>query len=457
LVQDIDGQPSAALLWLMDLLRHKVESPAPDAGSNAESARPLRPEEASLSALCTIMEGVGRAEHRMADDSAPRNAESQRRYLPSIASFLHDWPHGVAPFCARWHDYKRATRHNDDHDLRATFGWAFQGLFKGRHKKRRDTLFVIDAVLQYVSAAIPGRAVDFRATDLRQLPQEMRAYCGLAKAAELSGLPRYTITRMIRRKRIAYRVSHRGTRPMYELETAIARKLRISYQPALLYRQGSRHLGVTHGLFRDLRRTGVLMKRHETVMPQAIAICDLDDFKQRMFKQARRVARVEGLESLDQLRLSKCPRAAMIEILKGILRGAIRPSYAGTVPQRINDLFVHPRQVGPIIARFAPKRPPTLQDLQTRYDLGGAEIRTLVRYLSGTPDSISKIPPNTIDVAKLREFMVRSCGLKAYARSQQVGYRAALSRLRHAGTEILQIPAARRQGRFVYFIPRQDG
>lgn len=242
---------------------------------------------------------------------------------------------------------------------------------------------------------------------------------------------------------------------MYEIETNIARKLRISYQPALLYRQASRRLGVTHNLFRDLRRTGVLKKQHETMMPQGIAVRDLDDFKQRVFAQARRVASTEGLESLDRLRLSKCPRAAMIEILRGILRGAIRPAYVGTAPQRINDLLVHPGEVEPIIAKFAPKRLPTLQELQTRYDLGGAEMRTLVRYLSGTPDSISRLPPNTIDVAKLRGFMVRYCGLKAYARSQQAGYRATLSRLRHAGTEMLQMPAAGGQGRFVYFVPRR--
>ena len=357
--QNTDDQPSGELLWLMDLLKRKAESPVPETRSDAEPTRPLQPDEVGLSTLCTIMEAVGRAEHRMTDDSAPRTAESQRRCLPSVASFLYDWPHGVPSFCSRWLAYKRAAKGREDVDLRDGFAWAFQSLFKNRHEKRRNTLFIMDAVLQYVAAAVPGRTIGLKAHDLRQLPQEERAYCGLATAAQLSGIPLHTIIRMVRRKRIPYRVSYRGSRPRYEIETAIARELRINYQPALLFRKGSRRLGVTHNLFRDLRRTGVLTKQHETMMPQAIAICDLDDFKQRVFALARKVASIEGLKSLDQLRLSKCPRGAMVEILKRILLGEICPSYTGAEPQRINDLLVHLGDVEPIIARFVPKRPPT--------------------------------------------------------------------------------------------------
>lgn len=457
LVRNIDDSPSAALLWLMDLWKHKAENRPADADPDAKPARPLRPDEASLGTLCMIIEAIEKAEHRMTSDAATRSADSRRACLPAVASFLYDWPHGVSPFCSRWLDYRRAARREGSPNLRLAFAWAFQRLFKGRHEERRNTLFVIDAVLQYASSALPGRAIDIRAKDLRQLPQDKRAYCGVTKAAELSGIPRHTVVRMIRRKRIVCRVSLRGTRPIFEIKTDIARNLRLDYQRALLFREGSRRLGVTHHLYLDLRHAGVLKKRHETMIPRAIAICDLDDFKLRVFTQARQVASIERLESLDQLRFRKCPRAAMIEIVKGIVYGSIRPFYAGTVPQRINDLLVRPAQVEPIIKRFAPKRPPTLQELQIRYDLGGAEMRTLVRYLSATPDSVTRIPLSAINVAKLREFMGRYVGLKAYANSQQVGCRAALSRLQQAGTEILKIPTIRRQGRFVYFIPRHGG
>lgn len=453
--QNADAQPSAALLWLMALLQCKAESPGLDVKSNPKAARPLRPEDASLGTLCTIIEAIARAEHRMTDGTAKRSIESQRRHLPAVASFLYEWPHGVFPFCSRWHDYKRATGPDDSRDLRTTFGWAFQALFENRHQKRRDTLFVIDAVLQYVSSALPGRAIDIRAKDLRQLPQERRAYCGLAKAAELSGIPLYTVVRMVRRKHIAYRVRYRGTRPIYAIETDVARKLRLDYQPALLFRQGSKRLGVTHALYRDLRRTGVLEKQHETMMPEAIAICDLDDFKQRVFAPAQQTASAEGLESLDRLRLSKCPRPAMVEILQGILQRTVRALYVGKAPQRINDLLVRPDEVEPVIARFAPARPPTLQELRTRYGLGGAEMCALARYLSGTPDSAGRVPPGAVDAAKLHDFMGHYIGLEAYSRAQHVGYRAALSHVQHDGTEILQMPSLRRKGGSVYFIPRR--
>lgn len=452
--QNTDDQPSAALLWLMGLLQRKAESPAPDLGSTAEPARPLRSEEASLRALCTILETIGRAEHRMTDGRGPRTAESQRRCLPSVASFLYEWPDGVAPFCARWRDYNKSTQHRDNLDLRAAFAWAFEGLFKNRHEKRRDTLFVIDAVLQYVSAELPGRAVDFRATDLRQLPQEQRAYCGLAKAAELSGIPRYTITRMIRRKQIPYRISHRGTRSIFEIRADVVRNLRLNFQPALLYRQGAKRLGVTHSVYRDLRRAGMLKKQHETMMPQAIAVCDLDDFKGRVFAHARKATRRQGLRSLDQLRRSKCPRPAMIAILQSILRGTIQPSYTGTAPQRINDLLVRPGEIEPIITRFARKRPPTARELRARYRLGSAEVRALLRHLSDTLNAAKRVRPTAADAAKLGEFMARYIGVEAYADAQRVGYRAALSRLQHDNATVLQICAAGSHGRHVYFVPR---
>ncbi len=451
---EIDEQPSVALLWLMDLLKHKTESRVLDIGSDTPRTRPLRPEEASLATLCTIIESIGRAEHRMTSGTVTRSVESQRSCLPTVAAFLYDWPNGVFPFCARWHQHK-PVRREECRDLRVVFPWAFQGLFANRHERRRDTLFVIDAVLQYVSSELPGWAIGFRAHDLQQLSQDERAYCGTARAAELSGVPRYTITRMIRRKRIPYRVSYHGTRPAYEIKTEVARKLRIAYEPALLFRDGSRYLGVTHNVYRDLRHAGVIEKRRETMMPESIAIRDLEDFKRRVIGQARMTASREGLESLDQLRLKKCPRGAMVKILKHILQGSIRSSYIGRVPKRINDLLVRPADVAPIIARFAPKRLPTMRELQARHDLSCSEARTLVRCLSNTPDSAKKISLATINVAKLDEFMSRYRGLSNYARSHHVGYRAALSYLLHADAEMLQMPVVNRRGRFVYFVQRQ--
>lgn len=452
---EVDEQPSAALLWLMDLLKHKTESRTLDTGSDTPPTRPLRPEEASLTTLCTIIEAIGRAEYQMTSGTVTRSAESQRSCLPTVAAFLYDWPNGVFPFCARWHQHK-PVRREECRDLRVVFPWAFQGLFANRHERRRDTLFVIDAVLQYVSSELPGWAVDFRARDLQQLSQVERAYCGITRAAEISGIPRYTITRMIRRKRIPCRISHHGTRPVYEIKTDVARKLRITYEAALLFRDGSRYLGVTHNIYRDLRHAGVLEKRHETVMPEGIAVCDLEDFKQRVFAHARKVTSSDGLKSLDQLRLARCPREAMIRILKGILRDSIMPSYTGVRPKRINDLLVRAGDVAPIIATFSSKPPTTLAELQAHYQLSGAEMRTLARYLSDVPDYATRVPPGAVDRAKLDDFMGRYGGLVAYAKRHGVNYLAALGRLRRVKTELLTLPVAKHSGRFVYFVPRHN-
>lgn len=455
LSQTTDEQPSVALLWLMELLKYQVESPPSETLCDAEAPRPQRPEETSLAALCAVIETIARAERRMTVNSAHQSAGLQRRILSSVASFLYGWPHGVPAFCSRWLAHKRVEKGREDIDLRDGFAWAFVSLYRNRCEDRRNTLFVMEAVLQYVATALPGRTINLKARDLRQLPQEQRAYCGLAKAAQLSGIPIHTIIRLVRRKRIPYRVSYRGTRPLYEIETSVARRLQLPYEPALPFRQASRYLGVTHSLFRDLRRSGVLPKRHETMMPGATATCDLDAFKQQVFSQAKKRADVVELRSLDRLRLSKCPRRAMIEILKGILRGTVQTHYARDVPLRICDLLVRLDQVNPIIERLMSERPATQLELRKRYDLGTTEMSALVRYLSGTTNSVAKASVGALDEASLGAFMHRYAGFTAYARVQKMGYRAALSRVRRGGTQLLQIHAAGRRRGFVYFILRQ--
>lgn len=262
--------------------------------------------------------------------------------------------------------------------------------------------------------------------------------------------------RLIKRKRVPYRVGHRGTRVIYEVRTDVARELHLAYQPALLCRQGSKYLGVTHSLYRDLRRNGVLKKTHETMMPTAIAVCDLDDFKQRVLAHTQKVARTDGLQSLDWFRRKKCRRNVMVQILDRILRNAVPCFYLGPVPQCISGLLVRAADVAAITAEVSPRLPPKLAELRVRYQLSVAEVHTLARYLSRVPGSIRKIPPGTVDEAKLDEFMTRYQGLDAYARRQGTRYLMALSRLRQAKAELLKIPVSRNPGRFVYFVPRRE-
>lgn len=455
LATGIEEEPCAALLWLMSLLQQKAEARSFDAKTTQKSERPLRPEQTDLGTLCRIIETIGKAEHRLSGSGDRRwPTDAQRMCLPAVASFLYDWPKGVFAFCSRWREHTTSQREALPR-LRTAFPWAFHGLLRNQGQHRRDTLFIIDAILQYAASELPGRAVDIRAVDLQQLEQQEHAYCGVTRAAEISGIPRQTMIRLIRRKRVPCRVGHRGTRMIYEIKTEITRKLRLDYQPALLHRQGSRYLGVTHNLYRDLRNNGILKKVHETMMPAAFAVCDLEAFKQCVLAHAQKAAGTKGLESLDRLRLKKCPRNAMMQIIERIRRGSIPCFHTGAVPQRINDLFVRAMDVDPIIATFSLQPPPTLAEFQSRYQLSSAEIHTLARHLSGIPDSARKVPPGTIDETKLNEFMARYCGMSAYAKRQGVGYWRALGRLRRAKTELLKIPVAGSSARFVYFVPHQ--
>ena len=448
-----DERPSIELIWLMALLKQKAETQYQESEATEDAERPLKPEDADLGTLCRIIEVIAKAEHRLSGGTGSWSLDVQRRCLPVVAAFLYGWPNGVGPFCSRW--TKGTVRHSGEvPSLRSAFAWAFERLMHCRGTNRRETLFVVDAVLQYASSELPGRTIDIRARDLRQLSQAGRAYCGVTRVAEMSGIPRHTMIRLVRRGRVPHRVAARGTRTIYEIKYETARELRLEYQTALLHRQASKYLGVTHAVFRDLRRSGVLKKVHETMMPKAIAICDLDDFKRGIFKDAQQTMSSAGLVSLDRLRLMKCPRPAMVQIVAGILGGSIPCFHVEKKPRRINDLLVCRSGIDAIISEYSPRPVPTIAQLRARYRLSGHEASTLVRYLSGVPASATKIPPGTVDEKKLEKLMARYCGLRAYARSQGVGCVRALSRLMRVKAKLLKLPVAKPPRRFVYFVPR---
>jgi len=334
------------------------------------------------------------------------------------------------------------------------FPWAFQGLFKSRHTRRDRTLFVIDAALQYVSSELPGLAVDIRARDLRQLPQENRTYCGVTSAAKRSMIPRHTMIRLIRRGDIQYRTARRGSRTVYEIKTETAKNLRIEHHPALLFRESSKLLGVTHALFRDLRRSGILKKQHRTTMPTAIAICDLEEFKRSILAKASETANAAELISLGALRAKRCPRSARVGIIKGVLAGTIQCFYNGVKLQRIRDILVRPEDVSSIVAAASAPPPPTLTELAARYRLGHSEACTLARYLSGIPDASARIRPGTLSECQMIEFMSRYESLTAYSQERRMSCLKALARLRRARTQLLVLPVPHRPGRHAYFVPR---
>lgn len=455
LATDATEEPSSELLWLMELLKQKAESAAADSRSDG-TQRPLRAEDADLDTLCTIIRTVGHAEHRMSGAGGTSTSlESVRRWMPAIAAFLSDWPVGVAGFCAKWLDYPDARR-SERPTTRSVFPWAFEGLFRSRHEPRHRILFVVEAVLQYASTKLPSLTIDVRASDLRNAPLDQRAYCGIKQTAALSGIPQHTLVRLIRRGRLPHRTSHRGCRARYEISTEVARNLRLGYRPALLHRQGSNYLGVTHRLYQDLRRSGILKKVHATMMPKAIALCDLDKFRRNVLAKARKTARDDGLQSLDSFRRKKCPRNVMVQILDRILLGSVPCFYSEAVPQRIDELLVRDADLASLIAEFSPRPPPTLPEFQARYHLSHAEVQTLARYLSGVHRPVRRVQPGTLDEAKLNEFMARYSGLGAYAQTQKVAYLTALRHLRQENIQLLKIPSAGKPGRFVYFVPHRE-
>jgi hypothetical protein len=446
--------PAAELLSLMQLLREKVEQVGSGV-TTVRSARPLKPGDLSLGMLCRIIEAIGRTEQKMrAPDATSWSLPMQRKCLPVVASFLHGWPNGVPALCSRWHDHVTNTATIGTHrSFRTAFSWAFQWLFKAPGEQRNESLFVIEAVLRYGLSQHGASSLDVRSDDLKGLVQLDTEYCSVSKASELSGIARHTLSRLVKRNRVAYRVGRRGGRPMYEIKTEIARNLSLDYSPAMMFRDAAKYLGVTHNLYKGLRRSGVLQKRHATAHPEGIAIRDLDAFRCTMIATARTTGRAEGTASLDTLRHERCPRKAMLQIIKQVLERRIRCYRTRALPRRIDELRVRRRDVAPIIAACTPPAPATIKQFQARYNLSYCETRTLAYHLAERKVTARMLPSTLLDDVKFDEFMRRHIGLAAYARQQGIGYRAALNGLLKSNAKVLKIAVTLRPQKFVYFVP----
>lgn len=451
-------EPTADLSWLMALLKRKVEAPASEAPKPSAHERPLTPADLNLSTLCRIIEAIGRVEQEMLAPGKPsRSFEARVNCLPGVASFLNAWPKGVEAFCSRWRDHA-ASHVGAQHSFRIDFAWAFQGLLKDPRLPRHQALFIADAILHSEMKRREGSPLDVRSDDLKQFVHANSSYCSLREAAKLSGVPQYTLARLARKKHLPCRMGDRGAgRSRYEINVDVARELKLNYHDTLTCRQASRLLGITHNLYFDLRHCGAIKKEHRTMMPAGIAICDLQAFKQRVLSKASKTPRYRHLQSLDELRRNRCPRKAMVEIVKSILNGSMACFFGPKEPRGIDELLVRMTDVRPIIAAHTPPAVATIDQFKIRYGLSYYEVRTLVGYLADSPVASTKMAPNLLDRAKFDQFMSRHEGLTAYARRRGVGYKAALNRLRQGDAKLLVIPVPRRVKQFVHFLQRDRG
>jgi hypothetical protein len=337
-----DEEPTDELLWLMGLLQQKAESPL---AASTASERPLKPEDVDLNTLCKIIETTAKAEsHIQRHDAATPSPEELRECLPHVAAFLCNWPNGVRAFCSRWRESMKSMKAKRL-GFRARFSWAFESLFKNLRERRSETLFVADAVLRDEVACRGGCAMDIRCDDLKGIARGDGPYCTVARASALSGIPLHTFIRLVRKGAVPYRVRYRGNQRCYEIETEIARTLTIENHPAMLHRQASQYVGVTHELYRDLRHAGILGKTHATKIPTAIAIVDLQAFKMDVLSRAQPHPTANDLTSLDDLRRNRCPRSIVVRLITEILDGSI-PCYRAQPPSsRLDALLVRRKDV----------------------------------------------------------------------------------------------------------------
>lgn len=443
---DSDGNLTDAVIWLMQLLQQKAEANSSPSSTLPLSERLLKPEDVSLNLLCKILENAARAETRMAQSRAITPRRNQwNEYVSNVARFLWNWPSGVSGLCSRWRAYARL-RGAKRQTLRAAYPWAFDSLFKNLGDERRETLFVLEAVMCCEVAARGGYPLDIRADDLRQVLRGDHVYCSIARASALSGISPRTIIRLAKRRaipcRVRRRVSHNRKRLRYAIRTDVARTLTLAHHAALDHRRASERLGVTHSLYRDLRHCDVLKKQLTTEVRTAIAILDLDEFKQSLLSRAEQPSSSNSLVSFDALRRARCPRTAIVRMFQAILNGSMI-CYRQASSSRLDELLVNRADVARVVSACRPSQP-TIVQFQERYSLNSSEVCALAAHLAGANNPIRTAIPKLLIASEFDRFTSRFRGVAAYARAKEIRYKAALTQLRLERAEILDFPVPSR-------------
>lgn len=87
------------------------------------------------------------------------------------------------------------------------------------------------------------------------------------------------------------------------------------------------------------------------MIPTAIAICDLAEFKQKAFDAAIEPCTASNLVSLEALRRSRCPREVIVRLITGAVAESI-PCYRAQPPSpRLDALLVRRSDVAQAVLK----------------------------------------------------------------------------------------------------------
>jgi hypothetical protein len=252
--------------------------------------------------------------------------------LPRVGSLFANWPDNFIEFCATWHNAKG--RRSPIFQVR--FQWLFVKLHKNFKKRKDQTLFLIEACLQYGLRHWDKKPIVLRDAAFKRLALPEARFGTYETVAKSQGVSRRTATRWIKRLRIPGLVL--PGRPK-RVDLDIVRNLQFGPPKAIQGSHAARQLGLSEPVFDDLRKTNTIRRISIGRRYQVSTAQELDEFKTRLMSRADLKPPQDAVSLLDLGKSRFFSVKEKAQLFRDIAGGKVEV-FSRRRPSSLRDLLV---------------------------------------------------------------------------------------------------------------------
>lgn len=244
-----------------------------------------------LVALANVIVNMSKGRRR------PNRLAEVSANLDKVGEIFTAWPLGFRRFAAEWNAYC-LRRKQVPNVFQACYSWAFITLHKNLGRNRSRTNFLLRELLDYGYLHWSRKPIEVKERALK-VTGVHRIYVGYKEAAELLGLPAYTVVRWLKNGRLpAKATGTKKRRPAWVIDLRELTKVRLSKFPGLGLRSAAKHLGVSNTVYAELLKANDIPKVYITDFESCASVEDLDEFSRSVLENVREVRSIEGMYSL---------------------------------------------------------------------------------------------------------------------------------------------------------------
>lgn len=419
-LREMRGQPAQTeLVGLMEVIVAKTsnEHSLPSAYAVGLPVEHLL--RCDLAVLCRLIVGISTVHAwQTTRKRTPMSATDVAKYIPDAARSLSCWPLNFYSLCKLWHSKSQGMGNSKYFQIQ--FSWLFITLYKNLKERKQQTLFLIEAALNYGLRAwdVSPIRIKGEAAKIESLPP--RRFGTYTDVAAAIGVPIYTVHRWLVKKKLpSKKVVGCGRKKFRAVDMEEVGKIRISASRAIGQREAARLVGVPYGVYKALRRSGLIQTTYVVDIDLGIAVEDVLEFKQKVLTKAVRCESLEGKVPFAEALAAGIPIAKKVAAITKIMSGELKAFLQSGDDLRNLYLDVDLVQQHLLGARYEADEL-SVHAASLRYGITFYEARAIFLALTHDEKHLINGRVATLKASKLEEFLAQNIPLKRIAKDERV-------------------------------------